>query len=363
MYLRKVTATLVALFLISCSAGLPAGEVSQEKKKPLNIILMIGDGMGLSQVTAGLIANNFQLNLERVQYVGLSKTFASDELVTDSAAGATVFSIGEKTFNGAIGVAADSSVRETILETAAKKGLSTGLIATSTITHATPASFFAHQPSRNMHEEIAADMLNSPLNYFIGGGKKYFAARKDKTNIIPELEQKGFSFVESSGDFAASKSDRIGWFIAEDSPLPVLKGRGEILSEAVETMLPKLAADKDGFFLMVEGSQIDWGGHENNSEYLISEMIDFDKAIGKVLDFAARDGNTLVIITADHETGGYSLAESKDDKWQFKPGFTTGGHTAVMVPVYAYGPAAETLSGIYHNNEIYHKMVAAYGWK
>lgn len=355
--------TLVVLLLIStaaCNTPGPTAEPKEEKIK--NVILMVGDGMGLSQTTAGLIMNDFKLNLEQVQYVGLSKTFASDALITDSAAGATAFSIGEKTYNGAIGVMPDSTARETILETAGKKGLATGLISVCTITHATPGSFFAHQPSRNMHEEIAADMINSPLNYFIGGGRKYFATRKDSSNILPDLEAKGFSFVESAADFASSTSGRIGWFIADGDPAPVAEGRGNVLSDAVEAMLPKLAADGDGFFLMVEGSQIDWGGHDNNSDYLVSEMIDFDKAIGKVLDFAKKNGNTLVVITADHETGGYSITEGKDD-WSFEPRFTTGHHTGTMVPVYAYGPGASAFSGIYHNTEIYHKMMRAYGWK
>jgi len=357
---KKVTVVLMLVFSACNTPQAPTA--TQEVKKVKNVILMVGDGMGLSQATAGLIANNFKLQLERVQYVGLSKTFSSDALVTDSAAGATAFSAGLKTFNGAIGVDADSVARETILETAGKKGLATGLIAVCTITHATPGSFYGHQPSRNMHEEIAADMINSPLTYFIGGGKKYFAARKDSSNILPDLEKIGFSFVETMDAFKSSSSDKIGYFIADGDPAPVAEGRGAVLSEAVDAMLPKLAADEDGFFLMVEGSQIDWGGHDNSSDYIVTEMIDFDKAIGKVLDFAEKDGNTLVIITADHETGGYSVNET-DDAWGFEGKFTTGHHTATMVPVYAYGPGAETLSGIYHNNEIYFKMMKAYGWQ
>ncbi len=360
---KKTMVALLVLFAAGCTARQSAVEGVSKEKLPKNIILMIGDGMGLTQITAGLVANDFKLQLERVPYIGLSKTFASDALVTDSAAGATALSVGEKTYNGAIGVLADSTAKETILETGAMKGLATGLIATSTITHATPASFFAHQPSRSMNEEIAADMIKSPLHYFIGGGKKYFANRADGSNILPDLEKAGFSFVENATDFESSTATKIGWFISDENPVPVKEGRGDVLSEAVEVMLPKLAGDEDGFFLMVEGSQIDWGGHSNDSEYIVSEMMDFDKAIGKVLDFAEKDGNTLVIITADHETGGYALGASKDDRWAFEPAFTTGSHTAVMVPVFAFGPGAASFSGIYENTEIYHKMVKAFGWK
>ncbi|MEQ9376809.1 MAG: alkaline phosphatase [Imperialibacter sp.] len=361
MYLAKRILVLLLVIVASCN---PPKEVptQPEKKAVKNIIFMVGDGMGLTQATAGLVANDFKLNLERVQYVGLSKTFSSDALITDSAAGATAFSVGEKTYNGAIGVMPDSTSRETILETAGAKGLATGLVVVCTITHATPGSFYAHQPSRNMHEEIASDMIDSPVNYFVGGGRKYFAARKDSTSILPALEEKGFSFVESLEAFKSSTSEKIGYFIADGEPAPVAEGRGPILSEAVEAMLPKLANDPEGFFLVVEGSQIDWGGHNNNSEYITSEMIDFDNAIGKVLDFAAKDGNTLVVITADHETGGYSLTEA-EDPWKFEPKFTTGHHTATMVPVYAFGAGSEAFAGIYHNTEIYHKMMKAYGWK
>ncbi|WP_416864435.1 MAG: alkaline phosphatase [Imperialibacter sp.] len=361
MYLAKRILVLLLVIVASCN---PPKEVSTqpEKKAVKNIIFMVGDGMGLTQVTAGLVANNFKLNLERVQYVGLSKTFSSDALVTDSASGATAFSIGEKTYNGAIGVMPDSTSRETILETAGARGLATGLAVVCTITHATPGSFYAHQPSRSMHEEIASDMIDSPLNYFVGGGRKYFAARKDSSSILPALEEKGFSFVESLEAFKSSASEKIGYFIADGEPAPVAEGRGPILSDAVEAMLPKLASDPEGFFLVVEGSQIDWGGHSNDSDYITSEMIDFDNAIGKVLDFAAKDGNTLVVITADHETGGYSLTES-EDPWKFEPKFTTGHHTATMVPVYAFGAGSEDFAGIYQNTEIYHKMMKAYGWQ
>ena len=137
--------------------------------KPQNIILMIGDGMGISQITAGMIANNNKLNLERFPYIGLIKTSSSDKLITDSAAGATAFSTGKKTYNGAIGVDSDTTAVETILEIAGNGKYATGLVATSSITHATPASFFAHQPSRSMDEAIAMDLLSAPVDFFIGG--------------------------------------------------------------------------------------------------------------------------------------------------------------------------------------------------
>lgn len=365
------------VLLTSCSVrttvNLPEESkmANQEDKRPTNIILMVGDGMGLTQTTAGYINNDMRLNLERVPVIGLSKTWSSAQIITDSAAGATAFSIGEKTYNGAIGVDKDTIAQETILETLAKKGYATGLVATCAITHATPASFYAHQPSRKMGYEIAADMVDSPLDLFVGGGKSHFENRTsekegetDDRNIINELTAEGFTFVNSLSELETTKG-RVGYFIADKHPESIINGRGSILPNSVEPVINHLKGESDkGFFLMIEGSQIDWGGHANDSEYIITEMIDFDQAVGKVLDFAERDGNTLVIITADHETGGYALSgggEKHKNYAELEPDFSTGGHTATMVPVYAYGPKAELFQGMYDNNEIYHKMRLALG--
>lgn len=337
---------------------------------PKNIILMVGDGMGLTQITSGLIQNN-GLNLEQFNSIGLSKTHSSHHLVTDSAAGATAFSIGKKTYNGAIGVDDQKQPQETILESLAKEGYSTGLIATCNITHATPASFYAHQPSRKMYYEIAADLVNTTPDIFIGGGKVHFENRSnekngqpDDRNIIEELENKGVSFISNLEELA-NASGKIGYFVSDDHPKTIQEGRGDYLPKSILPTIQHLEQESNkGFFLLVEGSQIDWGGHANDSEYIISEMIDFDNAVGKVLAYAKKDQHTLVIITADHETGGYALrgvGEKNKDYSKVEGSFTTGGHTGVMVPVFAYGPGEEYFRGIYNNNEIYHKIKAALG--
>lgn len=348
----------------------PNEQIQETTSTPQNIILMVGDGMGLTQITSGLIENK-SLNLEKINSIGLSRTHSSQELVTDSAAGATAFSIGEKTYNGAIGVDDNKQPKETILETLAKDGYSTGLVATCNITHATPASFYAHQPSRKMYYEIAADMVNTTPDVFVGGGKIHFKNRTDKKqgqpddrNIIQELENKGVSFVNSFEELE-NTSGKVGYFFSDDHPKKISEGRGDYLPNSVLPVIHHLEKESEkGFFLMIEGSQIDWGGHANDSEYIISEMIDFDKAVGKVLSYAQQNQNTLVIITADHETGGYALngiGEGFRDYSKLQGVFTTGGHTGVMVPVFAYGPGEELFRGIYNNNEIYHKIKAALG--
>lgn len=338
---------------------------------PKNVILMIGDGMGLTQISAAAQDQSSALNLERASYVGLSKTSSSKQEITDSAAGATAFAIGEKTFNGAIGVDADGVSKVTILEMLAAKGHATGLIATSTITHATPASFFAHVDSRQKYYEIAEQMVNAPVSLFIGGGKKHFYNRTDQNvgpaderNLIDEMTAIGVTFAD---DVAALESidGRAAIFTAESHPKPVAKGRGDMLAKSIAPAVAFLQKQSDtGFFLMIEGSQIDWGGHENNYKYAMSELIDFDNALAEVLKFAEQDGNTLVVVTADHETGGLSLPKTDVDEGQdgyvkASEHFSTNGHTSTMVPVFAFGKGAEHFSGVYENTAIYHRMLEA----
>lgn len=341
----------------------PQKEIPVEKrmsaKKPKNIILMIGDGMGLTQIYAGMTANQGKLNFELCPVVGLHKTYSAEGYITDSAAGATAFSIGKKTYNAAIGVDKDTVSQETILETAEKRGLATGLVATSSVTHATPASFIAHQKHRKMQEEIAVDLLNTDVDVVIGGGKKFFSKRKDKKDLLVQLQAKKYTLLDNIEAVKSTDKTKFVALLAEDGMPKYSEGRGDMLSistrKALE-ILKKNGGDK-GFFLMVEGSQIDWGGHDNNLRYVVDEVLDFDKTIGEVLEFAAQDGETLVIITADHETGGLSLVGGDIQQGQVEGKFSTDYHTAVMVPVFAFGAGAMEFAGIYENIAIYEKMM------
>lgn len=328
-------------------------------KQPKNIVLLIGDGMGTSQIYAGMLANGNILQLERFSFVGFSKTTASNNLITDSGAGATALSIGKKTFNGAIGIASDSSVHETILESAKAAGKSTGLVATCAITHATPASFAAHQPDRDWSEAIAEDIAKAKVDLIIGGGLRYFEERKDGKNLVAAMEESGTRVVRTEADLFGITTLPVAALLWDKHPQPKHEGRNDILPRATYLALEKLAEDKEGFFLMVEGSQIDWGGHDNNTDYIVQEMLDFDQAIGIAVDFAERNKETLVIVTADHETGGFSINGGDLAKNTVTGKFTTGGHTAVMVPVFAFGPGAEAFSGIMDNTQLYEKMMQA----
>ena len=334
-------------------------KVSQEIKKPKNIILMIGDGMGLSQVSAAIYYKNGKPNFERFSTIGLSKTSSASDLITDSAAGATVFSTGVKTYNGAIGVNQDTLAVPTIVEQLSTRGLATGIVATSSIQHATPASFYAHVKSRRMYEEITEFAPNSGVNFFAGGGLKFFNQRKDGKDLLAEMEAKGYKVITDQLPQQPSESNEL-ILLAEDGMPKMSQGRGDFLPNATKLALEKLSKKEKGFFLMVEGSQIDWGGHDNDADYLIEELLDFDKTLGVALDFAKQNGETLVIVTADHETGGFTLASDGSDYNKIKPTFSTTGHSGTMVPVFAEGPGAFLFNGIYESTEIYHKMMALF---
>lgn len=335
----------------------------KKTKHPKNIILLVGDGMGVAQIYAGMTANHGHLNLERCTVIGFHKNEATNNFVTDSAAGATAFACGEKTYNGAIGVDANGDPLPTILEIAEEKGLATGLVATCSITHATPASFISHQASRSLDENIAMDFLSTDIDVFIGGGRKFFANRTDGLNLVDSLKNRNYQIANSIEEVQQIKSGKLAAFLADEQQAKFSEGRGDELVKSTEVALNLLKTNKKGMFLMIEGSQIDWGGHANDAQYLIDEMIDFDNAIGKVLDFAAKDGNTLVIITADHETGGFTINGGNTEAGTIEGKFTTGSHTGVMIPVFAYGPGSEAFSGIYENNEIFHKMMKAFRFK
>ena len=329
-------------------------------KKPKNVILLIGDGMGTSHVFAGLTANGGHLFLENFKNVGFSKTQSSNRYITDSAAGGTALATGQKTYNGAIGVNTDTIAIKTILEMAEEKGLATGLVSTSAITHATPASFIAHQGSRGSYEDIAADFLKTDIDLFIGGGYKHFAARKDKRDLVSELKEKGYRVLRNMDEIAQVKSGKLVGLTADEHN-EVYPKRKMSLPVSTQTALNILSQNKKGFFIMIEGSQIDWGAHQNNMPYVVNEMLDFDQTIGKALEFASHNGETLIVVTADHETGGLALIGGDIKKGMVKGGFPTGDHTATMVPVFSYGPGAENFTGIIENTDIPKKIMTLLG--
>lgn len=268
------------LFLILCSCVNIFGQDS----KPPNIIMMIGDGMGLSAISSGMYSNNNYTSLERSEYVGLLKTHSLDNLVTDSAASATAMSSGVKTYNRTVGLDKNLNSVKSILEICRDKGYMTAIIATSTIVHATPASYYSKVKSRYQYDEIASQLSKSSINFFVGGGEKYFNDRLDGRNLMNEMDD--YFFANSLESFKNNNSNKIGYLTYYDEPVGKHEGREPSLEYIAYITIQKLKSFDKPFFLLVEGSQIDWGSHDNDSEHLISEMLEFDRTIETVFNFA-----------------------------------------------------------------------------
>ncbi len=326
------------------------------QKQPKNVVFIIGDGMGLAHIYAGMVSNGNKLQLERFKNIGFSKTYSSSHFTTDSGAGGTALSSGIKTRNGMIGMNPDSTASESILEVAEKNGLSTGMVVACDVTHATPASYIAHQVSRKMTEEIASDYLKTDIDVFIGGGRKNFENRTDNRSITNELKEKGYNVAYTLDEVKKITTGKLAGLLYNEHP-PYMPDRGELLPEASMAAIDILDNNKKGFFMMIEGSQIDWAGHDNNGAQIAKEVLDLDKTIGKVLDFAEKNKNTLVIVTADHETGGFTITDGSIVKNEFKSDFSTKGHSSVPVPVFAFGPGAEDFTGFMENISFKNKLI------
>lgn len=310
-----------------------------------NVILLIGDGNGLSQISSSVLANKGQLTLTQLKNIGLIKTSSIDNFSTDSAAGASAFATGKKTKNRFIGVDSEVKTIENLTEILFKKGFNTGIITTDEIVGATPSAFYAHQKDRGMEKEIAEDLMKSKLTFFAAGGKS-------KVSNLPE-----FTIVQKPEDIGNNKAEHLAYFISDHGVPSVLKGRGNLLSELVENGLQYLNAKKKPFFMMIEAAQIDSGGHSNNTATIVTEGIDFDRAITKAIQFADQNPGTLIVITADHETGGFSIPHGDLQTNTIEGDFTTDDHSATLIPVFSYGPKSETFTGVYENNEIFHKIL------
>lgn len=361
-YRGKISLAIAVAFFAFLSCNRVDRIDKQKPKRAKNIILLIGDGMGVAQIYAAMSVADHQLSFEKFKYTGFHKTYSASSYVTDSGAGATALSTGHKTCNACIAVDTSGKPLKTILEYAEDQQLATGLVSTSSILHATPATFIAHERNRNDYEKIALDFLKTDIDLFIGGGKKQFAHRADSLNLIDSLLKKHYHVVNGVENLDTEMTGKFAVFTAEEHNPPLLDGRGNMLPGSTEKAIKLLSKNKKGFFLMVEGSQIDWGGHDNNINYVVSEILDFDKAVEKALDFAKKDGNTLVIVTADHETGGLSIIGGDMKSKTIDTNFSTNHHTAVMVPVFAFGPGAEDFGGIYENTDVFDKMMKAYGF-
>lgn len=408
---------------------------AQAMPRPKNLILMIADGCGPASITmardyARAVLGRRALTLDAIQ-VGAVRTASASNRVTDSAAGATAYACGVKTYNGAIAVDTAGRTVATLLEAAKARGMATGLVVTSRITHATPAAFAAHVGQRAMETEIAQQMLAQRIDVLLGGGWSYFlptadgGRRMDRRNLLQEAEAAGYQVVRTAADFRKGlQRPVLGLFGPDHLPYEMDRNPEAVpsLAEMTRAAIELLQQDPEGFFLMVEGSRIDHTGHANDAAAHVHEVLAYDEAVAVALDFARRDGQTLVVSVSDHETGGLTLgrnvnsqgiynwhpevlarvqvsydrlipalgrtnrpdtllkawlgldslktdeqalveqAKAQPDSWQAVVteligrravvGWTSNGHTAVDVNLYALGPGAEQLVGNFENDEL-----------
>lgn len=323
----------------------PSFKSDKAQRSPKNIILMIGDGNGLTQISSTVLANNGALSLTQIKSIGLIKTQSANDFTTDSAGAGTAIATGEKTNNRAIGTNVDGEPIPNLTEILSEKGFSTGLITTDEITGATPSSFFAHRTDRGMATEIASDLQTSQLKLFIS----------QPTSTVKNIEDTGFVMKTDINTIASSTELKIGaWFNTDKKDL---SGYIQNLALATKNGISYLNKEKP-FFLMVEGAKIDSYGHANDIEGVVTESISFDRAVAEAIKFADADQNTLVVITADHETGGLTIPQGNVGLHEIEADFTTNDHTGVMVPVFAYGPMSQEFQGVYENNEIFAKLLS-----
>lgn len=342
----KVFREAVLIFVYSCSVLF-----SQNIQKPKNIIILIGDGMGTSYVSASVL-NMTNSPFRKFTSVGFSITRAANKLITESAAGATAIATGYRTNYYYVGVDTSGNQLNSIFEEAKILNLSTGLVVTSSITDATPAAFVAHVISRKEESKIAKQFLEKDIDVVIGGGAKYFHEAESSSMIVNGFDillSHGYDIYRNAEELLTRKPNNKFYALLEEEQLKRAKDRNYTLANLIQKALPVLSQNENGFILMVEGSQIDWAGHKNNQDYLMSELNDFCGAINVALDFAEENGNTLVVVTADHETGGMSINDGKSDGSNLTLQFTTTGHSAEMVGVFAKGPGEELFRGVYDN--------------
>ena len=316
-----------------------------------NIILMIGDGMGLEQVSCAWVLNHGKLNLDNMPVVGLSRTYCTDQVITDSGAGGTALASGFKTAYDHVGVAPDTTDLNSIFVYAKEKGMATGVAVTCHFADATPCDFCCHNEYRYNQEDLIADYVDCGVDYLSGGGTDWFTEvhRTDGRNIIDELSAKGYNVALS--EEALMKAPLPAFGILSPDNLPVAEKRGDLFRHTVARGLELLSQNENGFVMMIEGSCIDDWLHGNDIHYAMEEIMDFDRTLGDVLQWAAADGHTLVIVTADHATGCLTLRDGCIEEGTIGVSFASESHNGIAVPLYAWGPGSAQFTGIHENAE------------
>ena len=338
------------------SAYTPSFAADGTNRRVRNVILMIGDGMGVGAVNAALYANGGELTMTNLRTVGFVRTQSADNFTTDSAASGTAYATGQKTNNGYLGMNPAKEVIPNIPELLAPLGYACGVLSTDDLNGATPAAFFAHQPARGMKDEIWADLPGSSLLFASAGTQATFEGLPFATQ---EEIRRRYTVVYDPDDDDVEDSERLLYL-----PKSVNLDRGDYLPATTEMAIEYLSErSRKGFFLMVEGARIDKSEHSNDFPGTVQEALDFDKAIEAAVRFAERDGHTLVIISADHETGATILSKADPQTGYALGVFASKGHTPMMVPLFAYGPHSREFSGVQENSDVANKILRLLGGK
>lgn len=315
-----------------------------------NIVFMIGDGMGLEQLSTAWVANRGQLYIDNAPITGIQRTYCSNRLITDSAAAGTALATGGKTLKGTIALSVDGEPLQSLAAKAHSAGMRTGVVVTCRLNDATPATFCCHNADRDAAEQIAADYATCGVDFIAGGGLKYWQNRSDGRNILSEMRSSGYNVCLQPDELASAKALPIAAVLA-DLELPPALERGDEHRMMVAKAL-QLLDNEEGFFLMIEGSCIDDYLHANRLDMAVEEMLDFDRTVGDVMRWAAADRRTLVVVTSDHATGAMTLLEGDIAEGRVEVNFANEGHNGIAVPYYVFGAGADNFGGIVENSEL-----------
>ena len=365
---------------------------NNSEPKVKNVIYLIGDGMGFGAVTSLLLSEDEMTGFEQASVIGLSETCSANNYVTDSAAGGTALATGTRTNNGFVGADPEGNQLTSVLRKAQAMGKKTGIVVNTTLTEATPASFYAGVTSRKMVFDIAKQFTESNVDVAIGGGLDHFIARPDSLDLTATLIEKGYDvflnwetvlgtdsekFVgilplydlhrreENNGTASAAEGQEVCLAaqlasLNEDVNATHLSEPTVYLEKATVKALDILSRNnKDGFFLMIESAIIDGYGHNNDSDGMIVEMKEFNRTLQNMIDYVNNNPETLLVVTADHETGGtgvYYNGHKPGNEGPVKLNFSTSGHTGTVVPIFAYGPGAENFAGLMKNTDVPKKI-------
>lgn len=386
------TKSLISVATIAILSAVSCCNCTDNDPKVKNVIYLIGDGMGFGAVSSLLLSEDAVTGFEQAPVIGLSETCSADNYVTDSAAGGTALATGTRTNNGFVGADPEGNQLTSILRKAQDMGKKTGIVVNTTLTEATPASFYAGVTSRKMVFDIAKQFTESNVDVAIGGGLDHFASRPDSLDLTATLIEKGYDvylnwetvlntdsekFVgilplydlhrreENNGTASAAEGQEVCLAaqlaaINEDTEVTHLSEPTVYLEKATVKALDVLSRDnKDGFFLMIESAIIDGYGHNNDSDGMIVEMKEFNRTLLEMIEYVNNNPETLLVVTADHETGGtgvYYNGHKPGNEGPLKLNFSTRGHTGTVVPIFAYGPGAESFAGVMKNTDIPKKI-------